>query len=86
MILPHEHALSLRVADAAATFQRRGLPAGVVSCVCVAPGLVDLALRCKGPGGYAGRAWTLRLGGKGESSCLKFMYVYAFPRTFPYLI
>jgi hypothetical protein len=63
VVLPQDHALSRSVAAAAAAFLRNGLPAGVEGCTRVAPGLVDLSLRCAR---YGGCAWTLRVGGVGK--------------------
>ena len=65
LVLPHQHALSLRLAAQNIDLSR-SLPASVLSCSVVSPGVVELTLQAAdGTRGYGTRQWRFRIGGPG---------------------
>lgn len=62
LVLPHEHALSLRLALQAPDLQ---LTKNVLSCRVLSPGLVEIMIQAGDELGYGSRSWPLRVGGAG---------------------
>lgn len=64
LMLPHEHKLSLRVAQQA-TAMSLAPPRGVLDCHVISPGLVQLTLQAGDPESYGSRTWPFIVGGAG---------------------
>jgi hypothetical protein len=68
LVLPGEHSLSLRLAEAVnnvAVLRALNDTPGVVSTRVISPGLVELTLQAGDPLGYGSRTWPFRVGGAG---------------------
>ena len=72
LLLPHEHAFSLRIAAAVAAANIKGDTAtsgidtpGLMHARVISPGLVELTLQAGGSSGYGHRPWRVRVGGAG---------------------
>ena len=67
LVLPQEHALSLRIAAQAANTAPllvEDAP-GVINIQVISPGLLELTLQAGDPSGYGSRTWPIRVGGAG---------------------